>query len=147
MISLEASFRRLTRLMANTFRGRRPRRCQSRRAPSSVSPAPASRSESASVSVSPVVNLQDPLARRTRRARRGVPVLSRPAFERRVPPPRDSARDERQKQSAHDRQPESHPQQTLQDEEEEPEADECDDDDGDDSHKQFSVYSFKFSAW
>src|SRR2546421_286950 len=147
MISLEASVSRLTRLMARTFRGSRPRRRQSPRTPSPVGTAPASKRSSASASVSPVVKLQDPLARRTRRARRGVPVLSRPAFERRVPPPRDSARDERQKQSAHDRQPESHPQQTLQDEEEEPEADECDDDDGDDSHKQFSVYSFKFSAW
>src|SRR2546423_4878108 len=148
MISLEASLSRLTKLMARTFRGSRPRRRQSPRPPAFVRTAPASKrsSASASASVSPVVNLQDPLARRSRRARRGVPVLSRPAFERRVPPPRDSAGQKRQKHRAHDRQPERHPQQTLQDEEEEPEADEGDDDDGDDFHKQFSVFSFQFSA-
>src|SRR5437868_6093293 len=131
MISLEASLSRLTRLMANTLRGSRPRRLQSPRAPSPVRTAltPASKRSSASVSVSPIVNLQDPLTRRSRRARRGVPVLSSPAFERRVPPPRDSAGEERQKNRADDGQLQRHSQEPLQDEEEEEEADEGEDDD------------------
>src|SRR5438105_2394876 len=130
MNSLEASFKRLTSPMASTLRGRRPSLWRSAARP--FAPARGSTGSSV-VPVSPVSTTR-PLACRARLPRRGARFLARRPARRRVPPPGERARDERQNDRAQDGQPERHPQQPLEDEEEEPEADEGDDGDGDDFH-------------
>src|SRR5437763_6948485 len=130
MNSLEASLRRLTRPMASTLRG--SRRSLARSAAMPLTPAGGS-TVSAVVSVSPVSTLR-PLARRARLPR-GVAIRRRRPLRRRVPPPGERPRQERQDDRAQDGEAERHPQHALEDEEEEPEADEGDDGDDDDFHK------------
>src|SRR5918912_347652 len=133
MNSLETSFKRLTTPMASTLLGRRQSLWRSAARP--LAPAPGSTGSGRVVPVSPV-STASPLARRARdRPRRRPLFLPRPPPGRRVPPPGERARQQRQDERAQDGQPERHPQQPLEDEEEEPEAYEGDDGDGDDSHK------------
>src|SRR5919197_5123285 len=132
MNSLETSFKRLTTPMASTLLGRRQSLWRSAARPFTLTPG--STGSGRVVPVSPVSTTR-PLARRARdRPRRGALFMPRRPLGRRVPPPGERARQQRQDERAQDGQPEREAQQPLEDEEEEPEADEGDDGDGDGSH-------------
>src|SRR5919206_4352641 len=135
MISLEASLSRLTKPMRMTLGGSLVTRRQSPGADPNTSPvaARASKRSAASVSVSPMTGSPPSLTCVARLPRRGAAAARRPA-ERVVPPPRQRAQQQRQQQSAHDSQPERHPQHTLQHEEEKPEPYESGDDDDGEFH-------------